>query len=112
VQPGPADKTHTARRGTAWPHPRRAYGILRLKQGAGLERVRIEIFGPKTGTTLRVPTFPAPYADRNATVDDVPGVFRAGLARMTGGWDVARRYVQRDDFFSFDWLDGDFVFSE
>jgi hypothetical protein len=89
-----------------------AYAIVFLKNPAGAERVHINIFGPKTGHILRVPTFPAPYADRNRIPSDVSMVFRVGIARASGGWDAVRRYAQLDDFFYFDWLHGDFVISE
>jgi hypothetical protein len=89
-----------------------AYALVFLKNPAGAIRVDISIFGAKTGHTLRVPTFPAPYADRNRIPGDVSQVFRAGIARASGGWDAVRRYAQLDDFFRLDWLHGDFVISE
>jgi hypothetical protein len=89
-----------------------AFAYIFLNNAAGAKRVDISIFGPKTGTTLRVPTFPAPYADRNRIPSDVSVVFRAGIARATGGWDAVRRYAQLDDFFHLDWLHGDFVISQ
>jgi hypothetical protein len=89
-----------------------AYAIVILRTPADARRVQISLFGPKTGTSLRIPTFPAPYANRNRLPSDAPLLFRAGIARATGGWDAVRRYAQLDDFFRFDWLHGDIVLSE
>jgi hypothetical protein len=89
-----------------------AFAIVLVRTPADATRVDIRIWGPKTGNSLRIPTFPAPYADRNPIATDRPFVFRAGIARGPGGWDAVRRYAQLDDFFSLDWLRGDFVLSE
>jgi len=89
-----------------------AYAIVILRTPADARRVQISVFGPKTGTSLRIPTFPAPYANRNRLASDAPLLFRAGIARATGGWDAVRPYAQLFDFFRLDWLQGDIVLSE
>ncbi|MBC7977577.1 MAG: hypothetical protein H7138_21585 [Myxococcales bacterium] len=89
-----------------------AYAILYFDRPRGTERLRVSIFGPKTGSSLRIPTFPAPHTEFNPSPEDAPHVFRAGIARTTGGWDAARRYAHRIDFFNLLWLDGEYVFSE
>ncbi len=89
-----------------------AYAIALFDRPRGTQRLRVSIFGPKVGSSLRIPTYPAPYTEFNPSVDDASRVFRAGIARTTGGWDAARRYAHRIDFFNLLWLDGEYVFSE
>ena len=89
-----------------------AFAMIILQDAGSIRRGQIAIFGPKTGNALRLPTFPAPYTDRNPTSYVDPHLFRVGIARATGGWDAVRRYAQLDDFFRLDWLHGDFVISE
>ena len=89
-----------------------AFAIVLVRTPADATRVDIRVWGPKTGSSLRIPTFPAPYDDRNPIATDRPFVFRAGVARAPGGWDTVRRYAQLDDVFNLDWLHVDFVLSE
>lgn len=88
------------------------FAYININNPSPTLRLRIHVVGPKTGTSLRIPVFPAKYDEYNAKAGDAASIFRAGVARTTGGYDAARRYGHRNDFLLFDWLEGDWVASE
>lgn len=81
-------------------------GIAQIQNSTAI-RLLIVIAGPKTGASLRVPVFPAPYDDRNAQSGDFALNVNATVMKVTGGWDKARPFVHRSDFTRYDWFDGD-----
>jgi len=81
------------------------YAQITVRNG-GVDRMNIQLAGPRgTATSLRMPVYPASHADFNPMAGDTTFSLSMRLARSTGGWDRARNYIHRYDFFTFlDWI--------
>ena len=88
------------------------YAHVTIRNG-GVDRANVAIAGPRTGLSLRMPVYPASHAEFNPQAGDVTGSLTMYIARSTGGWDRARNFIHRYDFFTFlDWIGtGDLVTS-